>query len=117
MRITEFISVVFVPKFNGGFLDVYLPFVYSGTMIPIPQYPIYSATCDLLGAHQVGYYLDESKGWDLNMKELEIALEESKANGINVNSFVLINPGNPTGQVLSKESIKVGSSFLFPWAK
>lgn len=80
--------------------------VNCGTMIPIPQYPIYSATCDLLGAHQVGYYLDESNGWDLNMKELERALEEAKANGINVNSFVLINPGNPTGQVLSRDSIK-----------
>jgi len=77
-----------------------------GTMIPIPQYPIYSATCELLGIHQVGYYLDESKGWDLTMEELERSLNEAKANGISVNSFVLINPGNPTGQVLSKESVK-----------
>ena len=76
-------------------------------MIPIPQYPIYSATCELLGLHQVGYYLDESKGWDLTMGELERSLEEAKAHDINVNSFVLINPGNPTGQVLSEESVKV----------
>ena len=81
--------------------------LFSGTMIPIPQYPIYSATCELLGIHQVGYYLDESKGWDLTMEELERSLNEAKANGISVNSFVLINPGNPTGQVLSKESVKV----------
>eukprot|EP00590_Aulacoseira_subarctica_P000292 CAMPEP_0172429364 /NCGR_PEP_ID=MMETSP1064-20121228/50058_1 /TAXON_ID=202472 /ORGANISM="Aulacoseira subarctica , Strain CCAP 1002/5" /LENGTH=516 /DNA_ID=CAMNT_0013174721 /DNA_START=162 /DNA_END=1712 /DNA_ORIENTATION=+ len=77
-----------------------------GTMIPIPQYPIYSATCELLGLHQVGYYLDESEGWDLTMGELERSLEEAKAHDINVNSFVLINPGNPTGQVLSEESVK-----------
>ena len=76
-------------------------------MIPIPQYPIYSATCELLGINQVGYYLDESKGWDLTVEELERSLNEAKANGISVNSFVLINPGNPTGQVLSKESVKV----------
>lgn len=75
-------------------------------MIPIPQYPIYSATIDLLGGHQVGYYLDEKRGWDLNMKELERSLQEAKDNGINVNSLVLINPGNPTGQVLSHHAVK-----------
>jgi aspartate/methionine/tyrosine aminotransferase len=77
-----------------------------GVMIPIPQYPIYSATVDLLGGHKVGYYLDETKGWDLNVKELERALKEATDNGINVNSFVLINPGNPTGQVLSKKVVQ-----------
>lgn len=62
-------------------------------MIPIPQYPIYSATIDLFGGQKVGYYLDEEHGWDLNLKEMERALKEARDNGINVNSFVLINPG------------------------
>jgi alanine transaminase len=79
-------------------------------MIPIPQYPIYSATIELLGGHQVGYYLDENEGWDLNMQELERSLGEAKAKGVKVTSLVLINPGNPTGQVLSKESVKVRAS-------
>lgn len=83
----------------------------SGMMIPIPQYPIYSATCDLFGIHQVGYYLDESKGWDSSVEELERALEEAALNGIIVNSLVLINPGNPTGEVLSKESVKVSKAW------
>merc|ERR1712176_128591 len=77
-----------------------------GVMIPIPQYPIYSASIDLLGGHKVGYYLDESKNWDLNMEELENSLKDSRAKGIKVNSFVLINPGNPTGQVLSRKSVQ-----------
>lgn len=76
-------------------------------MIPTPQYPIYSATIDLLGGQQVGYFLDEEKGWDLNLEELERALAEAQKNGITVNSFVLINPGNPTGQVLSESSVQV----------
>lgn len=75
-------------------------------MVPIPQYPIYSATIDLLGGQIVGYYLDEQNGWDLNMNELERSLQEAKDNGIHVTSLVLINPGNPTGNVLSKESLK-----------
>mmetsp|Transcript_8368 Transcript_8368/g.11256 ORF Transcript_8368/g.11256 Transcript_8368/m.11256 type:complete len:412 (+) Transcript_8368:218-1453(+) len=77
-----------------------------GVMLPIPQYPIYSATIDLLGGHKVGYYLDETKGWDLNMEELERSLRDAKKRGIKVNSFVLINPGNPTGQVLSKKAVQ-----------
>lgn len=75
-------------------------------MIPIPQYPIYSATIDRFSGQKVGYYLDEKSGWGLNLKELERSLADAKAQGINVNSFVLINPGNPTGQVLSKKEIQ-----------
>jgi len=77
-----------------------------GVMIPIPQYPIYSATIEMLGGHKVGYFLDEGKGWDVNLEELERSLKEAQDAGINVNSFVLINPGNPTGQVLSKTSVQ-----------
>mmetsp|Transcript_46569 Transcript_46569/g.70286 ORF Transcript_46569/g.70286 Transcript_46569/m.70286 type:complete len:173 (+) Transcript_46569:818-1336(+) len=87
------------------FSTIYLKHV-SGVMLPIPQYPIYSATIDLLGGHKVGYYLDETKGWDLNMEELERSLRDAKKRGIKVNSFVLINPGNPTGQVLSKKAVQ-----------
>lgn len=30
-----------------------------GIMVPIPQYPLYSATIAEFGMHQIGYYLDE----------------------------------------------------------
>lgn len=53
----------------------------------------------------MGYYLDEEKDWALNMEELERAYQEATAKGIHVNSFVLINPGNPTGQVLTRENL------------
>ena len=75
-------------------------------MIPIPQYPIYSATIDLLGGQKVCYYLNEKNGWDLNLEEMKRALMEAKAKGVIVNSFVLINPGNPTGQILTREAIR-----------
>mmetsp|Transcript_4653 Transcript_4653/g.9696 ORF Transcript_4653/g.9696 Transcript_4653/m.9696 type:complete len:549 (+) Transcript_4653:274-1920(+) len=77
-----------------------------GVMLPIPQYPLYSATLDLLGGHKVGYNLDEKSNWGLNMKELERSLAEAKAKGINMVGLVLINPGNPTGQVLSPDEVK-----------
>eukprot|EP00581_Thalassiosira_minuscula_P016594 CAMPEP_0183720840 /NCGR_PEP_ID=MMETSP0737-20130205/13349_1 /TAXON_ID=385413 /ORGANISM="Thalassiosira miniscula, Strain CCMP1093" /LENGTH=475 /DNA_ID=CAMNT_0025950785 /DNA_START=344 /DNA_END=1771 /DNA_ORIENTATION=- len=77
-----------------------------GIMIPIPQYPLYSATLDLLGGQKVGYYLDENSVWGLNLEELERSLADAKAKGINVAGLVLINPGNPTGQVLSRDEVK-----------
>lgn len=77
-----------------------------GVMMPIPQYPIYSATLDLLDGKKVGYFLDEKKNWDLNMEELERSIQEAKDNGVNVVGFVMINPGNPTGQVLSKKAVQ-----------
>lgn len=77
----------------------------TGIMIPIPQYPIYSASIDMIGATKVGYYMDEENGWELNIQELERSLQEANDAGIEVMALVLINPGNPTGQVLSKENL------------
>jgi aspartate/methionine/tyrosine aminotransferase len=76
-----------------------------GVMIPIPQYPLYSATIDLHRGHKVGYYLNEENGWELNIPELQRALQEATDKGITVNSLVLINPGNPSGSVLTRENL------------
>uniref|UniRef100_A0A2A4JV13 alanine transaminase n=1 Tax=Heliothis virescens TaxID=7102 RepID=A0A2A4JV13_HELVI len=77
----------------------------TGVMIPIPQYPLYSATLAEYGLGQVGYYLDEDKGWVLDVKELERALRDA-SDKYAVRALVVINPGNPTGQVLKKENIQ-----------
>lgn len=37
-------------------------------MIPIPQYPLYSALITLYGGKQVGYYLDEESGWGFDLQ-------------------------------------------------
>lgn len=67
-------------------------------MIPIPQYPLYSASLAEYGLGQVGYYLDEDKNWGIEVKELKRAFQEgSKTHA--VRALVIINPGNPTGQV------------------
>ena len=43
----------------------------DGIMIPIPQYPLYSATVRRCGGKQVGYYPDEEKDWALTPDILE----------------------------------------------
>lgn len=76
-----------------------------GIMIPIPQYPLYSATLAELGITQVGYYLNEETNWGLDVEELERAYEE-QSKVCAPRAIVVINPGNPTGQVLTKENIQ-----------
>nr|CAD7589579.1 unnamed protein product [Timema genevievae] len=49
-----------------------------GVMVPIPQYPLYSATLAEFNMHQIGYYLDEEKGWSLEISELKRAIKEAK---------------------------------------
>eukprot|EP00040_Diaphanoeca_grandis_P034339 m.212658 g.212658 ORF g.212658 m.212658 type:complete len:319 (+) comp33132_c2_seq1:1-957(+) len=75
-------------------------------MIPIPQYPLYSATIAGLGGTQVSYYLDEKNNWALGVPELKRSLAEARAKGVNVKALCVINPGNPTGANLSKENLK-----------
>lgn len=76
----------------------------SGIMIPIPQYPLYSATIEEFGMTQVGYYLNESKKWGLDVSELKRSLQEAKKT-CNPRALCIINPGNPTGQVLTHDNI------------
>ncbi len=77
----------------------------DGIMIPIPQYPLYSASIKRAGGVQVNYYPDESNDWAFNREMLQDALTEAKKVGVNVNGIVVINPGNPTGALQSRQSI------------
>ena len=38
----------------------------DGIMIPIPQYPLYSAAISLYGGSPIPYYLNEETGWQLD---------------------------------------------------
>ncbi|CAH8391015.1 unnamed protein product [Eruca vesicaria subsp. sativa] len=76
----------------------------DGILCPIPQYPLYSASIALHGGSLVPYYLDEASGWGLEISELKKQLEDAKSKGITVRALAVINPGNPTGQVLSEEN-------------
>ncbi len=75
-------------------------------LVPIPQYPIYTALTELADGKTVGYYLDENSGWGLKPSELEKALENTRNRGLNPRGMVVINPGNPTGQCLSKKTLE-----------
>lgn len=75
-------------------------------MIPIPQYPLYTAALTLYGGTPAPYYLDESNGWQLDVAELDRSIEYTRAQGKTAKAIVVINPGNPTGAIFSAETIK-----------
>ncbi len=79
----------------------------DGFLIPIPQYPLYSASLTLYGGHRIGYYLDEDHGWQLSEGNLTETLAKAQRDGVHPVGIVVINPGNPTGAVLSRENIEM----------
>lgn len=78
----------------------------DGVMVPVPQYPLYSAAVELCGGTFVPYYLDEAAGWALDAGALARAAGEARAKGVSPRAIVVINPGNPTGQALGRESLE-----------
>ena len=66
-------------------------------MVPIPQYPVYSALLTLDGGTLVKYFLDEEKGWGIDPQDIEKRINNAKDLGVNLRAMVVINPGNPTG--------------------
>ena len=78
----------------------------DGVMVPIPQYPLYSALLTLDGGTLVKYFLDEERGWGINPEDIEQRINHAKDLGVNMRAMVVINPGNPTGQVLRREDME-----------
>jgi glutamate--glyoxylate aminotransferase len=78
----------------------------DGVLVPIPQYPLYSATIQLLGGTLVPYYLSEESNWGLDVKDLQKSVTEARRKGITVRGLVFINPGNPTGQCLTEQNLR-----------
>ncbi|KAI5922877.1 aminotransferase class I and II [Camillea tinctor] len=78
----------------------------SGVLVPIPQYPLYTASLSVLNATCVPYYLNEHEHWGTSHDAIKEAYTAAKANGTDVRAIVIINPGNPTGASLPEEDVK-----------
>jgi aspartate/methionine/tyrosine aminotransferase len=83
----------------------------DGIMVPIPQYPLYSATISLYGGELVPYYLDEDRAWRLSRELLEESYARAAAGGVRVKAICVLNPGNPTGSVLDRDNIAMVIGF------
>jgi alanine transaminase len=78
----------------------------SGILIPIPQYPLYTATLAQFAGHALPYYLDESAGWATSPPSIDAAVADAKKKGIEPKALVIINPGNPTGALLDRNTME-----------
>ncbi len=68
-------------------------------LLPSPSYPQYEAQIDFLEAKVRYYYLNEENEWQIDPCEIDKIASGAKA-------IVIINPNNPTGAVLKKETLK-----------
>ncbi|EAX85835.1 aminotransferase, classes I and II family protein [Trichomonas vaginalis G3] len=77
-----------------------------GIMIPFPQYPLYTAEIALKNGRVVPYYLKESSRWSLDLEELNESYTVASKSGVDIKAIVVINPGNPTGSVLTAQQMR-----------
>jgi aspartate/methionine/tyrosine aminotransferase len=79
---------------------------HDAVMIPVPQYPLYSASITMHNGTICPYYLNEERGWQLDEEELEHSISNAKKEGKHVKMMVAISPGNPTGSIFNEQTIK-----------
>ncbi|MGY0398974.1 MAG: pyridoxal phosphate-dependent aminotransferase [Ostreibacterium sp.] len=68
-------------------------------LIPMPDYPLWTAATYLAGGTAVHYLCDENNDWNPDIIDIQAKITP-KTKGI-----VLINPNNPTGSVYSKTTL------------
>ena len=62
----------------------------DGVLVPIPQYPLYSALLTLDGGTMVKYFLEEDKNWGINADDVQARIANAKDLGINLLSLIHI---------------------------
>jgi alanine-synthesizing transaminase len=65
-------------------------------LIPMPDYPLWTAAVTLSGGRAVHYLCEESAGWNPDLDDIR-----SKLSG-RTKAIVVINPNNPTGAVYDR---------------
>ena len=78
----------------------------AGILIPIPQYPLYTATLASYSGVPIPYHLDESSDWATAPPDIDLALQRAVAEGTVPKALVVINPGNPTGALLDDKTME-----------
>ncbi|WP_386694699.1 pyridoxal phosphate-dependent aminotransferase [Lonepinella sp. MS14435] len=69
-------------------------------LIPMPDYPLWTAAATLAGGKAVHYMCDESSDWFPDLEDIKSKITSR------TKAIVVINPNNPTGAVYSKEVLE-----------
>ena len=84
--VTEALQIIFAAYLSDG----------DEVLAPGPHYPPYMAYPQVYGGKTVEYRLDPDNGWSIDMEDLKSKMNDK------VKLLVLINPNNPTGNVISE---------------
>ena len=68
-------------------------------LVPMPDYPLWTAAATLAGGTAVHYLCDEATGWLPDLADIERKISK------NTRAIVVINPNNPTGALYPKETL------------
>ena len=68
-------------------------------LIPVPDYPLWTAVTNLAGGVPVHYLCDEANCWNPDIADLESKITDR------TKVIVVINPNNPTGAVYTRETL------------
>ena len=68
-------------------------------LVPMPDYPLWTAAATLAGGKAVHYLCDEATGWLPDLADIESKISK------NTRAIVVINPNNPTGALYPKETL------------
>jgi len=69
-------------------------------LIPMPDYPLWTATVTLAGGKAVHYLCDESSDWNPVLDDIRSKITP------NTKAIVVINPNNPTGAVYDRSVLE-----------
>lgn len=69
-------------------------------LVPMPDYPLWTASVNLAGGTAVHYLCDEQSNWYPDIEDIKKKIT-SRTKGI-----VVINPNNPTGALYPKEVLE-----------
>jgi len=97
--VTEALQIIFAAFLNEG--DIVLA--------PGPHYPPYMAYPQLFGGKTIEYRLNPDNRWAIDFDDLIAKMNDR------VKLLVLINPNNPTGNVISEDELKQILSITEKW--
>ncbi|GAA1733086.1 pyridoxal phosphate-dependent aminotransferase [Aeromicrobium alkaliterrae] len=88
--VSELIQIALQALLNNG----------DEVLIPVPDYPLWTAVTNLAGGTPVHYRCDEDNDWNPDLADLEAKITDR------TRAIVVINPNNPTGAVYSKQTLE-----------
>lgn len=69
-------------------------------LVPMPDYPLWTACVSLAGGNAVHYLCDEQAEWNPDIEDMRSKVTDR------TKAIVVINPNNPTGALYSKEVLE-----------